>query len=105
MGHSATTHVAVTVGVERYDGVNKIMRELEIFYLYFFLISYLLRKELSLLRTNLLASKLIKNCSSVSFLCLVSLKLPFKMQILRSLILWPSALKCDRRGRSFFCLI
>ena len=50
-------------------------------------------------------SKLIINCSSVSFLCLVSLKLPFKMQTLRSLMSWSSALKCNGSGRSFFCLI
>ena len=35
---------------------------------------------MSLLKSNLLVSKLIMNCSSVSFLCLLSLKLPFKMQ-------------------------
>ena len=34
---------------------------------------------MSLLKPNLLVSKLIMNCSSVSFLCLVSLKLPFKI--------------------------
>ena len=38
---------------------------------------------MSLLKPNLLVSKLIRNCNSVSFLCLVSLKLPFKMQTLR----------------------
>ena len=60
---------------------------------------------MSLLRPNLLASNFIMNCSSVSFLCLVSLKLPFKMQTLRSLMLWPSALKLNARGRCVFCLI
>ena len=43
--------------------------------------------------------------SCVSFLCLVSLELPLKMQTLRSLMLWLSALKCNGRGRSFFNLI
>ena len=44
-------------------------------------VSYLLRKEMSLLRPNLLVSKLLMNCGSVSFLCLVFLKLPFKIYI------------------------
>ena len=35
---------------------------------------------MSLLKSNLLVSKLIMNCSSVSLLCLISLKLSFKMQ-------------------------
>ena len=60
---------------------------------------------MSLLKPNLLVSKLIMNCSSVSFMCLVSLKLPFKMQTLRSLMLGPSALKCNGRGRISLCLI
>ena len=60
---------------------------------------------MSLLGTNLLVSKLIMNCSSVSFLCLVSMKLPIKMQTLRSLMLWPSALTCYCGGKSLFCLI
>ena len=42
---------------------------------------------MSLLKPDLFVSKLIINCNSVSFLCLVSLKLPFKMQTLRSLML------------------
>ena len=60
---------------------------------------------MSSLTPNLLVSKLIMNCSCVSFMCLVSLKLPFKMQTLKSLMLWPSALECSGSGRSFFCLI
>ena len=39
------------------------------------------------LGSNLLVSKLMINCSSVSFLCLVSLKFPFKMQTFKSLML------------------
>ena len=62
-------------------------------------------KKNILLKPNLFVSKLIINCNSDSFLCLVSLKLLFKMQTLRSLMLWSSALKCNRSGRSFFCLI
>ena len=42
---------------------------------------------MSLLRPNLLVSKLIVNCSAVDFLCLVSFKLPFNMQTLRSFML------------------
>ena len=42
---------------------------------------------MSLLKPNLFVSKLIINCNSVSFLCLVSLKLPFKMQIKLNLYL------------------
>ena len=45
-----------------------------------------------LVRPNVLVSKIIMNCNSVSFQCIVSLKSPFKMQTLRSLMLWPSAL-------------
>ena len=52
-------------------------------------VSYPLRKEMSLSRSNLSVSKLMMNCSSVSFLCFVTLKLPFKMQSLR---LWMSFL-------------
>ena len=42
---------------------------------------------MSLLKPNILVSKLIMIFSCVSFVCLVSLKLPFKMQTLRSLML------------------
>ena len=37
------------------------------------------------MKPNLFVSKLIINCNSVSFLCLVFLKLPFKMQTLNKL--------------------
>ena len=60
---------------------------------------------MSLIKSVLLVPKLIMNCSSVSFLYLVSFKFPFRMQTLRSLMLWPSALKYNGRGRSFFCFI
>ena len=70
-----------------------------------FKISYLLRKEMSLLRQNSSVSKLIMNCSSVSCPCLVFFKLPFKTQTLRLLMMWPSALKCNGRGRKIFSLI
>ena len=60
---------------------------------------------MSLFKPNLLVSKLIINCNSVSFLCLVSLKLPFKMQTIKSLMLRSSALKCNGSGTSSFCLI
>ena len=63
---------------------------------------YLLRKEMSLLRPNLSVSKLIMNCSSVSFLCLVYMTLPFNMQALRSLM-WP--LKCNGSGGSIDSLV
>ena len=33
------------------------------------------------------------------------MKLPFKMQTLKSLMLCPSALKCNGSGRGVFCLI
>ena len=56
-------------------------------------------------KPNLLDSRCIMNCNSISFLSLVSLKLPFKMQCLRFLMLRPSALKCNGRVRSFLCLI
>ena len=49
-------------------------------------VSYLLRMESSWFKPNLLVSKLIMNCTSVSFLYLLSLKLPFKMQALISLM-------------------
>ena len=57
---------------------------------------------MSLLRPNLLVSKLIMNCSSLSFLCLVSLKLLFKMHALCSFMLWLSALKCNGKCRRMF---
>ena len=57
------------------------------------------------IKTKLIGFKINKNCNSVSFLCLVSFKLPFKMQILRSLMLSSSALKCNGRGKNFYCLI
>ena len=44
-------------------------------------------------------------CSSVNLMFLVSFKLPFNMQALRSLMLLPSALKYIRGDRNFFCLI
>ena len=94
--------MGINVGVGKHNGEKRMTLELEMLNLQ---VSYLLRKEVSLLKSNVLVSKLIINCSSVSFLCLVSLKLPFKMQTLRSLMLSPSALKCNGRGRSFFCLI
>ena len=50
-------------------------------------VSYLLGKDMSLTRLNLLVSKLIMNCSSVSFLCLVTLKLPFKMLTIKGNLL------------------
>ena len=56
-------------------------------------VSYLTRKEMSLLKPNLLVSRLTMNGSSVSFQCFVSLKLPFRMLTLTSLMLWPFALK------------
>ena len=54
---------------------------------------------MSLLKPNLLVSKLMMNCCSASFLCLLSL------QALKSLMLWSSALKYNGRGRSTYCLI
>ena len=52
VGDSVTTKVAITVGVGTYN-----------------VASYLLKNEMSLLKPSLLVSKLIMNCSSVSFLC------------------------------------
>ena len=92
--------VAITVGVGKHNGDKRMALELEILYPNAFL-----RKEMSLLKPNLLVSKLIINCNSVNFLCLVSLSLPFKMHTIRSLMLLSSALKCNGSGRSFFCLI
>ena len=43
--------------------------------------------------------------SYVCFLCLESLKLPFMMQAMSSLTLWPSALKCNSSDRGILCVI
>ena len=39
---------------------------------------------MSLLKPNLLLTKLIMNCCSICFMCLVSLKLPFTMHVITS---------------------
>ena len=55
----------MTAGVGKYICEKRMALELEIFNLN---VSYLLRKEISLLRPNLFVSKLIINCNSVNFL-------------------------------------
>ena len=79
--------MAMTAGAGKYNGEKRMAMELEIFKPIFFKVSYLLSKEISSLKPNLFVSKLIINCNFLTFLCLVSLKLPFKMQSLRSLML------------------
>ena len=39
------------------------------------------------IKTKLIGLKINKNCNSAAFLCIISLKLPIKMQSLRSLML------------------
>ena len=58
--------------------------------------SYLLGREMSLLRPNLLVSLIsssMMSWSPVCFLCLLSLKFPLKMYIFISLMLWLSELR------------
>ena len=55
----------MTASAGKYNCEKRMALELEIFNLK---VSYLLRKDISLLRPNLFVSKLIINCNSVNFL-------------------------------------
>ena len=68
------------------------------------IVPYQLRNEMSLLRLNLLASRLRMNCSSVSFSFGVfeSSFQDANFEIVNHLAI---CIKCNDRGRSFLCLI